>query len=220
MHIGNIERLLARVTRLERESPVLAEIEVVSQAHAILEAVRLVQLGARAALVSQLTGISKPVVSDLYRPLTGAASPPGQVPFTDTWYLRNTQRMMHANLVWQLYHKLEQIGRSAASVLIHVYEAYLAITDKPLLTLTRAFFVPRLVSIQAWYPQSCDHCTKSFIGPLASEGSICPVCIDYFHHRCRHCGIAITCRPSGRWKTACAACQVQQHRHNDIGDGP
>jgi len=212
MRVGNHDQLRALVGGPERGSRILDNIEVVTQARNTLEAVHLVQLGARAALVCQLTGLTKKVVSRLYPLLTGMPSPPGQVPFTDTWYLRSNRRMLHANVVWRLYQHLEKIGCSTSSVLIHVYEAYTEIMDAPLLTLTRAFFVPRLVAINAWYEQSCDHCGISYIGPLGNDGSTCPACAEYFKHRCRSCGNAVEYRPVGRWKAVCSGCYEQQKR--------
>lgn len=210
MRVTNHEQLRALVGGQERGSSILDNIEVVTQARNTLEAVHLVQLGARASLVCQLTGLTKNVVSRLYPLLTGMPSPPGQVPFTDTWYLKSNRRMLHANVVWSLYQHLEKIGRSKSSVLIHVYESYTEIMDAPLLTLTRAFFVPRLITINAWYEQSCDHCGISYIGPLGNDGSTCPACTEYFKRRCRRCGTAIAYRSVGRWKAICMGCHEQQ----------
>ena len=210
MHVSKHKQLRDLVGGQGKESKTLDDIEVVMQARNALEAVHLVQLGARTTLVCQLTGLTKKVVGRMYPMLTGMPSPPGQVPFTDTWYLKSNQRMLHANVVWRLYKHLEKIGRSASCVLIHVYEAYSAIVDAPILTLTRAFFVPRLIAINAWYEQSCDHCDISYIGPLGNDGSTCPACTEYFKHRCRSCGTSIEYRPAGRWKETCAGCQEQQ----------
>lgn len=210
MRVTNHDQLRTLVGGRGRGSKFLDNIEIVNQTQNTLEAVHLVQLGARASLVCQLTGLTKKVVSRLYPLLTEMPSPPGQVPFTDTWYLKSNQRMLHANVVWRLYQRLEKIGRSKSSVLIHVYEFYTEIMDVPLLTLTRAFFVPRLITINAWYEQSCDHCGISYIGPLGNDGSICPACTEYFKRRCRRCGTAIEYRPAGRWKAICTGCHEQQ----------
>ncbi len=210
MRVGNHDQLRALVGGQERGPTILDDIDVVTQAQNTLEAIHLIQLGARAALVCQLTGLTKKVVSQLYPLLTGMPSPPGQVPFTDTWYLRSNRRMLHANVVWCLYQHLEKSGHSKSSVLIHVYESYAEIMNAPLLTLTRAFFVPRLIAMHAWYEQSCDHCGIAYIGPLGNDGSTCPACTEYFKRRCRRCGTAIEYRPAGRWKAVCSGCYEQQ----------
>ncbi len=213
MCIGNADRLLALVATLEREKDIVGNIDVVNQARNTLEAVHLVQLGARASMVCQLTSLTKKVVGGLYPLLTGSPSPPGQVPFTDTWYLKSNRRLLHANVVWRLFQHLKQREHTAAKVLIHVYEAYVDIVDAPLLNLTRASFVPRLVTIKAWYKQTCDHCGMSYIGPLDHGGSICPACIEYFKHRCRSCGASIEYRSTGRRKIVCSDCCEQQKRN-------
>jgi len=107
MRVTNHDQLRALVGGQERGSKILDSIEVVAQTRNTLEAVHLVQLGARASLVCQLTGLTKKVVSRLYPLLTGMPSPPGQVPFTDTWYLKSNRRMLHANVVWCLYQHLD-----------------------------------------------------------------------------------------------------------------
>lgn len=212
MYTGNSDQPAALGAERERDTHITGNIEPLNQARNTLEAVHLVHMGARAALVCQLTGLTKKVVGGLYPPLTGMPSPPGQVPFTDTWYLKSNRRLLHANVVWHLFQHLEQTGRSAAGVLIHVYEAYLEIVDAPLLTLTRAFFVPRLVSMNAWCEQACDHCDISYIGPLGNDGSICPACAEYFNHRCRSCGTAIEYHRAGRRKAVCSECHKMQNQ--------
>ena len=190
-----------------------ADTRDVTLAKNTLEAVQLVRLGARAALVCQLTGLTKKVVDRLYPSLTGRSSPSGQVPFTDTWYMRSNQRKLHANVVWHLYQHLGRNRHSTASELISVYQAYKQIVGTPQLTLTRAFFVPRLIAINAWYEQTCDHCTMSYIGALGNDGSTCPGCAEYFKRRCRNCGATIEYRRVGRWKKFCTQCDAQQKRN-------
>jgi hypothetical protein len=63
------------------------EAELCVQTRAAEEAIRLTRLGARAGLVSRLTGLEKAVANRLYRQLHGRPSPPGQLPFSDSWYL-------------------------------------------------------------------------------------------------------------------------------------
>ena len=64
-------------------------VELCGYATRIREAVHLIQLGARAGLVCQLTHLEKAAVNRLYRELHGVPSPQGQTPFTDTWYREN-----------------------------------------------------------------------------------------------------------------------------------
>lgn len=194
-----------------RSKDIPDDIDIIHDGQKALEAVQLIRLGARAALVCQLTGLTKKVVARLYHRLTGMPSPPGQVPFTDTWYLKSNQRMFDANLVWRLFHRMESTEQNVAKVLIKVYEAYLEIVDEPALSLSRAFFVPRLLTMKTWHKQACKHCAMPFIAPMGEEDATCPVCIEYFSHRCRRCGIAIKHRTIGRRKGICDDCH-ERHR--------
>ena len=189
-----------------------SDVEVIRSARNSLEAVRLVQLGARAPLVSRLTGLDKKVVNRLYRQLTGRHSPPGQMPFSDRWYLQNNQRLQHVNVVWRLYQQFMQWQRSEARQLIDVYETYLNYVRTPVLSLTRTFFVPHLVTVQEWCEQVCDDCATAYIAPLSSHRSICPVCSQYFNYRCRGCGAILQSHPQGRRCTICS----EGHRKHDV----
>lgn len=149
------------------------------EARRALEAIRLIELGARATLVRQLTGLEKTVVNRLFRQCNGRASPPGLLPFTESWYRQNERRMLHAAVIWQLYRRLRSSGRSAARVLIDVYEGYLSLVREPLLCLTRAAFVPRLVGIAAWRETACRECGSLFLLPMTNRRGACPGCQRY-----------------------------------------
>ena len=82
--------------------------ELCIQTRALQEAICLTRHGARAGLVSQLTGLEKTVANRLYRQLHGRPSPSGQLPFADTWYLKQDGRMAQAALVWQLAQRFAQ----------------------------------------------------------------------------------------------------------------
>jgi hypothetical protein len=88
------------------------------------EAILLTQLGARAGLVAQLTGLKKAVANRLYRQIHGRASPPGQFPFTDAWYLRDEQRLRQTSIVWHLSRRLAHPDLSPAARLLEVHAAY------------------------------------------------------------------------------------------------
>ena len=208
MCLANPDPWLALADR-KRDTQLPDDIEVVSRAHRSLEAVHLIRLGARANLVCQLTGLAKNMVSALYPPLTGLPSPPGQVPFTDTWYLQRNIRVLHANVVWQLFQHFRGVDDAGPRLVIHVYQTYLQITEDPVLSLTRAYFVPRLISINDWCEQSCSHCGLRYIGPPDEGPPICPACVEYFRHRCRSCGAVIEKHTRGRRKARCTQCDAE-----------
>ena len=195
-----------------RGSAGLREAELCIQTQAALEAIRLTQLGARAGLVAQLTGLEKAVANRLYRQLHGRSSPPGQLPFTDSWYLKQDRRMLQATLVWQLSQRFALSGASPAQRLIDVYECYRWLVLEPLLDITRVAFVPHLVAMQDWQAQTCSQCEIQYLLPRGSVGNTCWGCRLYLRHRCRYCGTPLTVRATGRHREACSACQQARHR--------
>jgi hypothetical protein len=176
------------------------------------EAICLTRHGARAGLVSQLTGLEKFVANRLYRQLHGRPSPPGQLPFADTWYLKQERRMGQATLVWQLSQRFAVSPGTPARRLIDVYECYRWLVPEPLLDIMRVAFVPRLVAVQDWEAQTCGRCGIAYVAPTGSVGNTCWGCRLYLRHRCRHCGAPLTARPTGRQQDVCTACQRSRHR--------
>ena len=186
--------------------------ELSIQTQAAQEAIRLTRLGARAGLVSRLTGLEKAVANRLYRQLQGRPSPPGQLPFTDSWYLKQDRRMLQAPVVWQLSQRFALTDRTPAWRLIQVYECYRWLVPQPLLDITRVAFVPHLVAMQDWQAQTCTLCGTRYLVPTGSPSTTCWGCRRYLRHRCRQCGGALTVRPQGRHREVCTACQRARHR--------
>ena len=145
----------------------------------VFEAIQLVQLGARVSLVCELTGLEKAVLKRLYRQLHGRPSPSGQTPFTDTWYLENHSRLLQAAVVWRLFRHYNKTGRSTARVLIDVYESYMHLVEKPLLDVTRAAFVPRLITMKLWHECHCKLCGEDYVTPVSDIDDQCPGCKLY-----------------------------------------
>ncbi len=177
------------------------------QAEKIIEATRLIELGARAGLAQQLTGLEKSKVNRLYAQLMGRPSPSGQTPFSDAWYLKDKRRLLQAAVVWKLYQQLIRKGRNTARVYINVYEGYLAIVNKPLLSLTRASLVPQLVGMGVWQERCCQHCQTLYLAPVVSRGRSCPGCELYYRYRCRECGAALEVNAKGRNPKTCPDCR-------------
>ena len=188
------------------------EAELCAQTQAAQEAIRLTQLGARAGLVSRLTGLEKAVANRLYRQLHGRSSPPGQLPFTDSWYLKQDRRMLQATVVWQLSQRFALTDRTPAWRLIQVYECYRWLVPQPLVDITRVAFVPHLVAMQDWQAQTCTLCGIPYLVPTGSPSTTCWGCRRYLRHRCRQCGASLTVRPQGRHREVCTACQRARHR--------
>ncbi len=184
----------------------LAALPSCAQAIASLTAARLTQLGARAGLVCQLTGVDKALANRLYRQIHGRPSPPGQTPFSDAWYLKSDRRMLHAAVVWRLYQRFPRTERATAQTLIDVHGIYRVIVRENLLDITHVAFVPRLVEMQLWTTRCCAHCAARYIAPVEETGTTCPGCRLYQRYRCLHCGAPAEGLRAGRRRAKCPHC--------------
>ncbi len=172
---------------------------------ATLDAIRLIQLGARAGLACQLTGVDKTAANRLYRQIHRRPSPPGQTPFTDTWYLKSDRRMLHTVAVWRLYRRLSRTGDGAARTLIDGFEIYRLSFKEALLDITHVAFVPRLVEMKLWQERQCSRCGTPHIAPVEEPGTLCPGCRLHQRYRCPHCGAPAEGFRKGRRLAACPA---------------
>jgi len=171
-----------------------------------LDAIHLTQLGARAGLVNQFTGIEKAVANRLYRQIHGRPSPPGQTPFTDHWFLKNDRRMLHAAVVWRLHRDIARRDGSPARRLIDLYEAYRLSVSGPFLDIMHAAFVPSLVDMGLWREDRCAGCSLSYIRPVEDDGTLCPGCRLCQRYRCLTCGHRADGMRKGRRRNHCVSC--------------
>ena len=179
---------------------------VIARIQSELDAIRLIDLGARATLVCQLTGVDKKIVRRLYRQLTGASSAPGLTPFTDAWYIQDNRLMLHASVVWKLYRQTTAFVHSAARQLIAVYQAYVSLVKTPLLDITRVHFATRLVTTQSWQERVFPECRTNYLAPVERLELPCYGCILYFDQRCRHCQSILHNKGRGRPLKHCQSC--------------
>lgn len=174
------------------------------------EAIRLVELGARAGLVSHLTGLKKASVNRLYRQIHGIPSPPGQNIYSDSWYLLQQKRMLHASVVWRLNRQLDDTAGSPARRLINLFELYMTVVRKPLLDISRVQFIPRLVEMHTWIERLCRDCRCSYVYPVARLSRLCPGCSLYQRYRCHFCGAPFPGHVTGRRHESCYQCGATQ----------
>ena len=162
----------------------------------ILEAMQLIRLGARASLVSLLTGLARKTVKRMYRECHGRPSPAGQLPSSDAWLLENDQRLWHAMLIWHLYRRMNRPACSLARLVIDIFEVYTQLARTPLLDLARTAFILQLFAAGLWTERACTFCELTFPAPAKCNETTCPGCRCYFRYRCPHCGASRS--PKGR----------------------
>jgi len=181
-------------------------VERCDYARKILESIHLIRLGARVGLVGQLTGLEKKTLKRIYRQLMGRPSPSGQLPFSDTWFLENDQRLFHANLVWYLHRCLNRRGGNPARLLIDIFEVYTHLAQESMLDLTRTAFAIRLFTTGLWNEHQCSFCGMAFPAPADSNQTTCPSCQLYHRHRCPHCHTPFVPQSRGRRRGTCGHC--------------
>jgi len=183
-----------------------------ARASSIFDAVELIRLGARIPLICKLTGLEHSTAKRLYQQIRGFHAPAGQAPYTDTWYLKSHQRMLHTTIIWRLFQAFEATSKAAARALIDIYGSYTQMVQNVLLDITRAAFVPQLVAQGLCLEYRCEHCSLSFIGPETNVNKSCPACHLYHRFRCRLCCAAIEQRSTGRNRDICASCSDHRKR--------
>lgn len=184
-------------------------VEACVHAHKIHIAVRLIQAGAKTALVYQLTELPKKFVKRLFWQLTGHPSTGGMAPVTDAWFLKDERRMLQTMVVWQLYKQVREPNLDEAQILLDLYELYLFHVKEPLLNLTRVVALLQLVSIGIWQELLCPCCHYEFLAPSDDEKrDTCSGCKLYFRIRCRSCGSPLPFKESslGRPRSLCSCC--------------
>lgn len=139
-------------------------------------AMDLAQFGARAIIITELTGLNLTTSKRIYREVNGKPPPPGQLPFTDSWYIRFQRRMLHALLVWQYYKRFLGENQGASKLWLSTYRSYFAHVTEPLVDINRAYFIPRLLHAGIWVEQACPLCAGGYPSPYDPVGSLCPAC--------------------------------------------
>jgi len=181
-------------------------VERCDYARKILESIHLIRLGARVGLAGQLTGLEKKTLKRIYRQLTERPSPCGQLPFSDTWFLKNDRRLFHVNLIWYLHQRLVRPDASPARRLIGIFEVYIQLAQAPMLDLTRTAFAIQLFTTGLWTEHWCSFCETCFPAPVESNQTTCPGCRLYFRHRCQHCGSPLSPKSRGIRRKRCPQC--------------
>ena len=169
-------------------------------------AICLIRLGARASVAGQLTGLEKKTTKRLYQQLMGEPSPPGQLPYSDNWFLRNDRRQFHITLIWHLYHRFAPRTGSRAWVLIDTFETYLQWVQEPLLDLHRTAHAIQLFTSGLWVAHCCRVCNLVFPAPLDNNQHTCPCCRQYQWHLCKRCGLELSLKLHGVGRRRCPGC--------------
>lgn len=141
---------------------------VMSEAHDINLAIRLVRLGARIQVLEVETSLSRERLVRLYKELRGISPPKGMLPFSDDWFM-GPQANVHASLYYGLHQflvsnaKLQGIEAVAQAYRLYLHETGAASPDAAVLSFTRAWTLVRFIDGKVLTTTTCQHCRCKFV---------------------------------------------------------
>lgn len=143
--------------------------ELIAECRGITDAVRLIGVGLRGPLVAEMTGLSDWYVRKLVLEVTGLAPQRGQVPNSDTWYVRG-QHQMHAALFWAAYAPLRRASSpdlGPIEVLVRALARYRLWVEKAgwpeLMTADRAWWFIKMLKAGHLAVERCRDCGGFYI---------------------------------------------------------
>ncbi|WP_059534307.1 MULTISPECIES: FlhC family transcriptional regulator [unclassified Burkholderia] len=153
----------------------------------VLAAVTLIRLGARPQMLEIELSLPHERLVRLYREVRGVAPPKGRLPFSSDWYM-TWQANIHASLFLNACHFLRSNVKCARlDALVKAYEWYARRCDaahcEPLLDLTRAWLLIRLLDSGELSTARCVRCDAAFVT---------------HRHGLRRNRVCVACRPPAR----------------------
>jgi flagellar transcriptional activator FlhC len=140
---------------------------VVSEAHQIQIAVKLIELGARLQLLQEETSLSRERLLKLYKEVKGESPSKGMLPYSTDWYMSWSPNI-HSSLFMDIHQFLvENTSLSGIEALIKSYSLYLEQInisgDEPVLGITRAWFLVRFFDAKMLQLTGCKECGGRFV---------------------------------------------------------
>jgi flagellar transcriptional activator FlhC len=133
----------------------------------LTRAVRLIQLGARMAVLEAETDLSHERLVRLHREVTGQSPSKGQLPYSTDWFM-SWQPNIHSSLFMNIHERLDKsIALSPVDLLIKAWELYReelgTLEVDPLLSITRAWRLVKFIDSDMLCLTACTHCGGNFV---------------------------------------------------------
>jgi flagellar transcriptional activator FlhC len=140
---------------------------LIVESEQLTRAVRLIQLGARMAVLEAETDLSHERLVRLHREVTGQSPSKGQLPYSTDWFM-SWQPNIHSSLFMNVHERLDKsIALSPIDLLIKSWELYreeLGTLDvDPLLSITRAWRLVKFIESDMLCLTTCTHCGGQFV---------------------------------------------------------
>jgi flagellar transcriptional activator FlhC len=155
---------------------------VIAEVREIVLAEELIRLGARLQLLEAETLLSRDRLIKLYKEIKGVSPPRGMLPSSPDWFL-TWRPNIHSSLFHSIYRRVRpHMGdddRTELHALVKSYRLYLETVqthgEEPVLSLTRAWTLPRFFDEGVLRLATCTRCRGRFIGN-ACDAIVCGLC--------------------------------------------
>ncbi|WP_165786312.1 FlhC family transcriptional regulator [Methylomonas sp. Kb3] len=156
---------------------------------------KLILLGARPPIVSQLCQLSRQQSIDIFKSLTGCRPKQGMLPHDLQWVIRSTSNNIHASLFLGILDDARRrlsIQYSSAQVLVDVYSIYKNVASKILtepkkispaaqqftLDVNRAWFLISMLVAGNLIFTVCTCCRTRYLSTIHPDATFsqCPIC--------------------------------------------
>ena len=144
-------------------------------------AFELIKRKLRTSIIHLYTGISKPMLRDMYREYHQVSPSSGQLPFVSS-ILMKASKKEHAQISLFATQYVDYVGGEVANIniqaLIAVYDLYCASYKKDFLDFTDAWVIIRDIRSHLAYFQHCFSCGVDYLMAADSYTPLsCPYCI-------------------------------------------
>jgi flagellar transcriptional activator FlhC len=131
------------------------------------QAIRLMQLGARMAVLESETSLSHERLVRLYREVMGCSPSKGQLPYSTDWFM-SWQPNIHASLFLNIHENLDKTSAlERIDLLVKAWELYQteaqALGVEAMLSITRAWRLVKFVDSDMLCLTACTHCGGQFV---------------------------------------------------------
>lgn len=131
------------------------------------QAVSLIQLGARMAVLEGETDLSHERLVRLYREVTGQSPSKGQLPYSTDWFTA-WQPNIHSSLFLNIHNHLDKAAPlESVELLVKAWQLYAnevgAMGVEPMLSITRAWRLVKFVDSDMLCLTECSHCGGHFV---------------------------------------------------------
>ena len=158
---------------------------LIVESQQVARAVRLIELGARMAVLEAETDLSHERLVRLHREVTGKSPSKGQLPYSTDWFI-SWQPNIHASLFLNIHQHLDKAcAMEGVDLLTKAWELYrtdvTALGVDPMLTITRAWRLVKFVESDMLCLTRCSDCGGHFVTHTNEWGAgfkpfVCGLC--------------------------------------------